>query len=754
MKSAAPKRPQLADSRLAKAGWAIVTPVALWCEKHPWLRLVAGIGAFLLAILGIVLFGIFLHFDRLASAYDLRQIAVMPEESTVYDVRGEVIGYLHGDGRTVVPLSKVSPYFQKALLAREDKRFYKHGGVDMIGAMRAGLRNTKDGEVVQGASTLTMQLARNTFGMEEKTIRRKVIEMALARKMDAAFTKEEILELYVNRIFFGTGLNGIEQAAQGYFGKSAATLDLPESAMIAGIIRAPNRFSPYRHYDAALEEMRDTLDRMVAEKAITKDEAKVAKDAQPKVQPQSRARSVVVGGRAGRVNQDSYVLGAIVQQVDDLMTDEQRDEGGVDIYTTFDLTLQRVAEQAVERELFRVESTPGYSHPTYASFMARYSGAETIPEPTYLQAAVSVIDNGSGAVRALVGGRDFNHSEFNRATQSRRQVGSILKPLVYATAFETGLFPGMLINDGPIMQDEIQWDASGWDPKNSDGRSLGLQEVSFGLVKSRNTISVRVGERAGIEAVTTMMDHAGIAKKGDLAPSPQIYIGNLGASLNSMVSAYSVFSNEGWRHEPYFIDRIERSTGEVVYDRTENPGYRVLSPGSTWLTSAILQKALQPGGTGAEVRKLGFSAAAGGKTGTTNDFHDAWFMGYTNKLSAGVWVGLDQPQTIINGGYGGKLALPIWAEIMNEAAANGYVFDELPQSDEIIETKLCRYSGHLADESCHRLGCAYSEKVPHPMLPRRICNMHDGINRLPDSNELSLRDEPGFMDKLKGMLSQ
>ncbi len=760
MKSASSKRPsrglpkiapsKLADSRLAEAGWAIVTPVALWCERHPRLRILAAAAVFLMVVVGVVMFGIFLHFDRIAGKYDVGQIAVMPAESTVYDVRGELIGYLGGDGRTIVPLDQVSVYFQNALIAREDKRFFRHNGVDTIGAVRAGLRNTKDGEVVQGASTLTMQLARNTFGMDEKSFRRKIVEMALARRVEHEFTKEEILELYVNRIFFGSGLNGIEQAAQGYFGKSAMALTLPEAAMIAGIIRAPNRFSPYRHYEAALDEMRDTLVRMEDERMISKAEAELAKSARPEVKPQSHAWTVIRGNRPGRIAENSFALDAIKQKLDLILSDDQKDEGGMDIYSSFDMTLQRAAEQTVARRLNQIESSPDFTHPTYSAFVAKYSDADEIPAPDYLQAAVSVIDNGSGAIRVLVGGRNFDHSEFNRATQAKRQVGSILKPLVYATAFETGIFPGTFIDDGPILQHEIRWDTSGWDPQNSDGKSLGLQPVSVGLVRSRNTMSVRIGERAGFDAVATMMDHAGIVDKTELPRSPQIYIGNLGASLNSVVSAYSVFANEGWRHEPYLIERIEKSTGEVVFDRTESPGYRVLSPGSTWLTSNIMQSTLEPGGTGELVREMGFKVPAGGKTGTTNDFCDAWFLGYTNKLTAGVWVGMDRPETIINGGYGGKLALPIWTEIMQAAAEKGYVFDVLPESDEIIETDLCRYSGHLADDACRRLGCAYHENVPHAMLPRQICNAHERGN---GSSDLTVGDEPGFMDKLKGILN-
>ncbi|NNE90096.1 MAG: hypothetical protein HKN23_00465 [Verrucomicrobiales bacterium] len=741
-----PSRPVLADSRWSRAGWALVDPVARWWDRHPLLRVVAGFCLLVGVVAGLILFGIFLHYDRAAAKFDVHRVAVMPEQSTVYDARGEVIGHLHGDGRKMVSLDDVSPFFQKALVAREDKRFYRHGGVDLIGAIRAGLRNTKDGEVVQGASTLTMQLARNTFDQREKTIRRKMIEMALARRVESHYSKDDILSLYVNRIFFGSGLNGIEQAAQGYFGKSARNLSLPESAMIAGIIRAPNRFSPYRHYEDAIREMQDTLDRMAEEKFIPRAEADTAKSMRPAVLPAEHGLQVRRGSRVQNAREDSEVLEAVFQKVDSILTDDQRDEGGVEIYTTIDLTLQEFAGQAVEKQLLQIEMQPGFQHPTYASFAAKYPERNPAVQPNYLQAAVSVIDNSNGAIRVMIGGRDFRHSRFNRATQARRQVGSILKPLVYATAFETGLFPGTLVSDDPIRVDEIQWDRTGWDPKNPDGKSLGLQPVSVGLIRSRNPMSVRVGERAGFEAVKTMLDHAGIAAEANLDETPQVYIGNLGASLHSLVSAYSVFANEGWRHEPFLIERIESRDGEVIFDRTKATGYRVLSPGATWLTSNLMQQTLQPGGTGAAVRELGFTAAAGGKTGTTNDFRDAWFLGYTSKLTGGIWIGMDQPETIIDGGYGGKLALPIWTAVMLAAETSGYQFDALPQSDEILEVELCRISGCLAGDECRRLNCVYREQVPHAMIPRTGCDQHSR------ESDLTNREEPGFFGRIKNIL--
>jgi penicillin-binding protein 1A len=746
------KRPAPADERArpkkapsAKeetAPWALLGPLARWRMRHPWLQGLLAVGGFTIGVLALAGVALFLHYDRQAAKFDLSQVGRMPQESRVYDVRGREIGYLHGDGRTVVPLDQVSPAFMRALVAREDSRFYTHDGVDFWGLCRAMLRNVKDRDAVQGASTLTMQLARNTFDLREKNLRRKLLEMAIARRIERAYSKDEIIHLYVNRIFFGSGLNGIEQAARGYFGKAAAHLDLAESAMIAGIIRAPNRFSPFRNYEAALSEMRATIDRMIAEGLVGEKEAAIARSRTPQVLPQEAGLKIAGKSSAhSRIGQDTHVMEAIRGEIDRLLTTEQKDAGGFEIHTTFDLDLQAVAEEAVERRLTDLENSEKYPHPTRASFGPRFESDTTLA-PDYLQAAVTVLDNRSGAVRALVGGRDFTHSRFNRATQSRRQLGSVFKPLVYATAFETGLFPGSYVSDDPIRPGEIRWTKAHWSPENADGHHLGNLPVSRGLIESRNTMSVRVGERAGIEAVLAMIDHAGLADRDAIQPNPQIYIGNLGATLTKLVSAYSAFPNNGQRSEPYFIERVE-SRAEGAIFAAEPTGYRVVSPGSAWLMRQILGEAIEPGGTGASVRKLGFKAPAGGKTGTTNEYRDAWFIGYTSQLTAGVWVGLDQPEKIVDRGYGGRIALPIWTDIMLAAQDRGYEFGALPAGEDLIDVELCRYSGKLAGDTCRRMGGTYREQVPQPMVPRHVCEDHQRIQR---SGE---EPKKGFFDTLK-----
>ena len=660
----------------------------------------------------LVLVMIVFHYDRQAARFDISAVGRLPQETEVLDATGERIGYLHGeDVGMPVRLDSVSEHFLNALVAREDSRFYRHYGIDRRGLIRAWIRNVKEGRAVQGASTITMQLTRMTYGLTGKTMQRKLLEMALARRIEKHYDKPEILSQYVNRIFLGTGMNGIEQASLGYFGKSSSELTLPEAAMIAGVIRAPNGFSPFRHYEVALREMRSTIWRMEDEGMISKAEAEEFCEARPVVQDQSIWMEML--REQSKVSEQTHLLQMIEDRVDELLP-SLVGVGGLTIHTTIDQRLQRSADLSVNQRLAEIEALPGYPHPTLA-------GHEK-GDPAYLQAAVAVSENFTGALRAIVGGREFSHSAFDRATQSRRPVGSIFKPLVYGTAFERGLFPGVLISDARIEPGEIRWDEEGWDPENSDGTFGDPLPASLGLIRSRNTMTARVGEWAGIDNVLKMTQHAGLGDPGREF-SPTIYIGTLGASVEKVASAYSVFATGGVRHEPYFIETVIDRDGTTLFQH-EGESYQVLSSGAAWLTSNILKQVLEEGGTGASLRTRGFSAPAGGKTGTTNDFFDAWFAGYTSRLSACVWLGLDQPKTIFEGAYGGKVALPIWQDVMSEAQRIGYEFTDFAAPEEVIEMQLCRISGKLAKDDCEEAGALYIEQVPHDLIPRKFCKEH------------------------------
>jgi penicillin-binding protein 1A len=674
----------------------------------PW-RFLFGLATFAALFLAAFLLGVFLIYGYIASRHDLSDLARMPQRSVVLDRNGEVIGRLHGANRIVVSLDDISPFFIDALVAREDSRFFRHNGIDYIGILRATIRNVKDKDYVQGASTITMQLARNSYLDQEKNLHRKLVEIMIARRLEREYSKEEILTGYCNRIFFGTGLYGIDRAAQAYFRKDPAHLNLSEAAMIAGIIRAPNRFSPFRHYERALTERNTVLDRMEKIGLATPGEVADAKRHRPLIHENEIENF-----------QDTYALSTVRRFLDKFLEDNDIEDGGFAIHTTLDLRLQHAAEQIIDSRLRTLESSPADPHRTKARFTQSFDPQN--PQKTdYVQGAAVALDNETGGILAVVGGRDFSHNQFNRALSARRQIGSTFKPFVYAAAFENGLMPGTLIDDSPIREDELISFDDHWSPRNADNRFLGLQPAADGLVHSRNTMSVRVGEYAGIENIID------IARRFDLAAtapnSPQTYIGNLGVTLKTLTSAYSVFPNDGILRRPFLISRIEKIGGGQAVRATPVVEQSAISPGASWMTSQVLQQVMSRG-TGQSARPLGLSAPAAGKTGTTNNYTDAWFVGYTNRVSCGVWVGLDEPKTIIDRAYGSTLALPIWTDIIKTAQKLGYPAAPFQSNVRLTQVELCRSSGLLASPQCRKDKQAYPTQLPFEMLPRDTCNTH------------------------------
>ncbi len=673
------------------------------------------VGAGWVLLLGAVaLFLTNLAYSAMARKYDLAELGKMPERSEVYDARGGLLGRIHGENRTVVPLSEVSPHFLKPLLVREDSRFYEHGGVDYVGVARALVRTLKDPTVRQGASTISMQLARNSFNLtREKSFHRKLLEIAITRRIEAQRTKDQILELYVNRIFFGTGIFGVQRAAESYFGKSAKDLTLDEGAMLAAIIRGPNKFSPFRKYDMALSGRNMVLDRMVEEGALEAAVAQQAKNVKTKVLREPKAP------------RETWALDAVRRELEKLLDEGEVEEGGLKIYTTLEPALQQAAEESLSRQLAAVEKLPGYEHQKWALYQNMVERGLAV-EPEYVQGAVVVLENDTGAIRAIVGGRDIRHSSYNRALLAQRQVGSTFKPLVYAAAVEhAGLLPGQLVSDAEIQPGEIRTAEGDFSPRNSDGTFTGRQAVWWGLAKSRNTMAVRVGEMAGLDAVKALADKAGM--KSIEGRSPQIYLGNLGASLESLTSAYSLFGNGGVRCRSFLIDRIENNDGGLVF-RSGVISYEVVSPGTAWLMTGMLRKVMESGGTASAVKALGFKEAAAGKTGTTDDYRDAWFAGFTTRLTCGVWVGLDDPERIIHRGYGSRLALPIWAEVMAAGTRLGYVpGKEWPEPEVIERVAVCALSGQLAGPHCG--AAAITMELPATHIPEAACGVHQEATR-------------------------
>ena len=688
-----------ASSR-SRAGWWWRIPLRL------------GIYATIIGLVGLLL--ILLIYGNIARRYDLAELGKMPERSIAYDRKGREIGRLHGANRIIVELNLVPPNFVKALIAREDSRFYDHGGVDYIGVGRSMVRNVKAGSVREGASTITMQLARNSFDdlMSQRTLHRKLVEVMLAKRIENKYSKDEIMTHYVNRIFFGSGIYGIEQASRSYFGKPAADMTLGEAAMLTGIIRGPNRFSPFRHYERAVSERDTVLARMVKLEMITAEEAEAEKKKKIKVLSQKKIAS-----------QNSYALDAVRRDLDSLLEDGEVEDGGLQIRTHLDIEMQQLAEQALEHGLAQVEQRSGYEHQTLAQYEKIYaaSSADSRPKPDYLQGAVVVIDNVGGGILAIVGGRNLKHSKFNRALHANRQIGSVFKPFVYAAAFDNGLMPGTLVDDGPLRRGEIIGYDGAWSPRNSDGKYIGLQPAEVGLIRSRNTMSVRVGNWGGTDRLMKMAHYAGFSK--EIRPSPQLYIGNLEADLKTLTSAYTIFPGAGRRLPAMAIADVINSNGDAFYSTDAVRSYPVIAPGACQVVSDTLQKVIDSG-TGSGARQRGFKADAGGKTGTTNDFVDAWFIGYTDKITVGVWIGLDRPRRIAVGAYGGALALPVWTDVMKGAELLGYKAGKLKSKVEMTKVELCRYSGKFATSGCRRSRHAYTAYIPYSMAPDDNCGLH------------------------------
>jgi len=663
----------------------------------------------LLILLAAAGFAVFLFYGTWAQTFDMKNVGEMPERNTVYDVDGKIYSRLAGANRLKVSLSEVSQFFITAVLAREDSRFYAHKGIDWRGILRALVRDITSGSAREGASSITQQLARNSLPLGGRTVSRKVLEAMVALRIERQFTKQQILELYVNRIYFGTGCYGVETASQLYFGKSASKLNLSEAALLAGLIRSPNRFSPLKNPEGAAMQRNAVLDRMVALKKITSAEAEEAK----------RTKIVTHPKRLPQI-QENYAMDAVQRDLNLLLTQDQIDNGGLSIYTTLDPSVQNAAQDALETQLTKIEHQSNFHHPLKANYKPPESGEGDSAMP-YLEGAVVVIDNASGGIRALVGGRDYAQSKFNRAlAPANRQVGSAFKPFVYTVAFSHGLLPSAAISDGPIRPGEIEG-AGTWSPGNSDGTYGGIMPCSYGLIHSRNTMSVRVGQLAGLDAVQKVANDLGISQS--VPHGPAIYIGSFETDLKDLTSAYAVFPNAGVRKQAYIIERIDNQQHKPIY-LAAHISVPTLDPGAAWMTSRLMQEVLTEG-TAASSRSLGFKLPAAGKTGTTNDYKDAWFLGYTSTLTCGVWVGFDQPTTIIPHGYGAALALPVWVQVMNKASRH-YPAEPLEPTMPLQHATVCSISNQLATTGCMSAGTAYDIDLPVDKVPNAACQIHGG----------------------------
>jgi len=549
----------------------------------------------------------------------------------VYADNGELIDEFFLEDRKVIKYEDIPKIVIQAFVSAEDARFFQHKGFDMQSMSRAFFKNLEAGRIVQGGSTITQQVAKVLYLSPEKSYLRKIKEALLAYKIDKYLTKEEIITLYLNHIYLGHGTYGIEAASQGYFGKSARDLTLAEAALLAGLPKAPSSYSPYNHPDKAYQRQAYVLSRMQEDGFISKSEKDRA------IATKLRFRSIKPKDKIA-----PYFIENVRRYVQEKYGRDVLYKEGLEVYTTLNIQMQKAAREAVAQGLKEIEERENF-------------------EKGLVQGALFAMDPKSGAIKSMVGGRDFNRSEFNRATQSRRQPGSAFKPLIYTAAFDKGMTPSTVIVDAPIVYPDPSSPDGVWKPKNFDEKFLGPTTLHNALVHSRNIITIKVLEEIGIDYATAYAANMGITSP--ISRNLSIALGTSGVTLQELVRAYGVLANEGKRVQPFFIKKIVDRTGHV-FEETQPKVEQVIDPRIAFMTSYVMQDVVESG-TGQRVKRLGRPVA--GKTGTTDDTRDAWFLGFTPTLVAGVWVGFDQERPLGRLEVGGRAAAPIWLYFAEKA---------------------------------------------------------------------------------------
>lgn len=574
------------------------------------------------------LVGLAISFRNLPDVRVLRNY-VPNETSYIYDINGTLLHSLHDEAnREVVDLDDMSPHLKRAVLAVEDSYFYSHNGINPSSVGRALLANAEAGSTVEGASTITMQLIKNLFLTPDRTISRKVAEAVLALRMEQIFSKNEILEMYLNQVYWGHNTYGVETAAQSYFNKSARDLTLAEASMMAGLIQAPERYSPFANYENTKARQRVVLNRMQQLGWITAEEAQAA-----------AAEPLLIGEVTSfRTSVAPYITEAAVQELNQRFGSDAVVKGGMRVQTTIDLNLQRIAEETVQRNA--------------AQIRRRGVSAD--------QMALVAIDPRTHFVKAMVGGVDYTTSQFNRAIQAQRQPGSSFKPFVYYTAFATGKYdPASSVADTPVTYpDGYKY----YSPKNYDGSFMGNIPIRTALELSRNVPAIKLGQAVGIEQVIEVCRTLGI--RSPMVPVVSLPLGAVDLTPMEMAGAYATFASNGWHSPPTFIVQVTDSQGNIVLDNTPKPQL-VLDPWATATLTNVLQGVIA-GGTGTAAR---LDRPAAGKTGTTDSQRDVWFVGYVPQLATAVWVGNDNYAPMGNGATGGGVAAPVWKDFMQQALA-------------------------------------------------------------------------------------
>ena len=718
------------------------------------------------------------------------------EPSTVtlmYSDQDQLIAELYLEKRIVVPLNKIPTQLKQAALAVEDANFYRHMGIDLKAVFRAFLTNMKAGRVVEGGSTITQQLSKTLFLTRERSLARKIKEAILSIRMELIFTKDEILEMYLNQIYYGHGSYGVEAAARTYFGKSVQNLSLDEVAIIAGLPKSPNNYSPYRNPKRARSRRNHVIRRMAQEGFIKSNEAK-----------QAMKKPFTLGEVTNMLNRAPYFVEYIRKQLMTMYGRNKVYKSGLKVYTTLNIEKQILAQEATKKNLLIADKRYGYRGPLgtmdislpeivlqeslseinnftegihpktgtnikglvksvnkeYLTVLTgqgegiielkdmdwarepnikvdgRWARIHRVDKNFYpgdkiLVKVLGIYESGSlwslsleqepevesalislephtGHIKALIGGYDFSKSQFNRAIQAVRQPGSVFKPIVYATAISKGFSPASIIIDSPIIFKEKDHDFDKWKPVNFEKKFYGPTPLRKALAKSRNIITVKLLQKIGTRSVIQMAKNLGI--NSHLENNLSIGLGSSGVTLKELVSAYSAFANRGIRVEPQGIRYVENRNGKILYKNNQKITQPITS-GTAQIITSLLQSVVQEG-TAKKVRSLNRPTA--GKTGTTNNYIDAWFMGFTPKLITGVWVGKDNVEPLGRNETGSRTAIPIWLDYMKGALINTPI-QNFPVSPETVYAKINPQTGSLAkhDDSKGFFELFLKDKIPN-----------------------------------------
>ena len=630
-----------------------------------------------------------------------------PQSTLIYDSKDRVMAALYREHRIPVTFEEMADPLVQAVLITEDRRFFEHRGVDLRRILGAAVANLRRGRVVQGGSTITQQFVRGAFLDRSRTFGRKMREAWLARRLESKYSKQAILQAYLNHVYFGEGYHGVEAASLGYFAKPASQLNAAEAATLAALINRPSGYG-LRKTPARVRDRRDWVLRQMHQAGRLDDQSFSDAVGAPV------ATTLASAERRAEVDPLSMSTGpyfaAVVHEILFRQFGVQTAlAGGLRVFTTLDADVQRFAEQSVTKRLAELEAK-----------------GRTGGDP--LQAALVAIEPSTGYVRAMVGGRNFAESPFNRAMDAMRQPGSAFKPFVFAAALEQGFSPGTII-DG--LDAYVPSSSGAYLPAGE--HEVESTTLRSALIHSSNRAAVHLLQRVGLGATIDLANRVGL---DHLPAVPSLALGTGEVSLLDLTSAYTSFANAGVLQPPVFVRRVEAADGHVLH-RGDAVGRRVLSESTAFLMASMLSDVVNRG-TGYTARTNGFSLPAGGKTGSTDDHADAWFIGFTPRLAAGVWIGFDRPQPIMRRGFASVVAVPVWARFM-KAATSGSQAEWISRPPGVTQIRRCRESGGLATEYCELHSDVEDDLVSIGRAPE-LCTLHSSTTTIaPKPASLSLQ---------------